>query len=480
MKKYLFTLLLSGIFMMVGSSLFAQEDEFDLTNDIDAGSLIQAGLGYTNIGGDNFISFRLQPELSLGKLAFGLDVPLMFDLTNKKLRTEEFQGGVGVLRMIRYVSWGVKKRDPVYIRVGDITGSYLGFGMLVNNYSNATSFDKRKVGVTYDVLVKNMVGVEGIYGDFDFSSFNFFGIRPYIRPLGATRIPILRTLEVGFTYVSDQDQTKIITDTETVQNNTFLTQSGTTAYAGDIGVQLMNNRFTHITLYAQYGNLPKVESDLLALALENQAAAIEAAEPLSGAPAMMRAYDGGSGFGYGLDFKFKILGDVLRADARVERLSYSNYFMPSFFDAAYEMNKNEKIMSISTIEEKKGIYGSLSITALSKIRIGGSLMIPDEVSEASPAFITLDLDASKLIEKVTLTGTYYKGGLTDLSDAIKLDGRSMAQVRAGYKLYPFLIIGMDYRWTWSVLADGTYEASNYISPYFGFSLPLNLGGNGGE
>lgn len=475
MKKQILALLFTGLFLLfVMPATFAQEDEeFDVSNPLDQASQLAAGLGYTNIGGDNFLGLRIQPELALGKLGFGLDVPLMFNLSTGKLRTEEFQGGVGWLRMVRYVRWGVKKRDPLYIRVGDITGSYLGFGMLINNYSNAVSFDRRKVGVTYDILVKNMVGVEGIYSDFDFASFNLFGIRPYIRPLGTTRIPILRTLEIGFSYVSDNDQTMIVTDSLTIQNNKYLTENGMTGMAGDIGVQLMNNAFTHITLFAQYGRLNKVESAVLDNKLANTYALLPTADQ---ATSLMNQYDAGTGMGAGIDFKFKLLGDVLRADARLERLWYTNHFTPSFFDAVYEMNKDAKIESLSTIEEKKGIYGSVSVTALSKIKVGGSLMIPDAVSEASPAFLELNLDASQLVEKVSLTGTYYKGGLTTMSDALVFDERSMAHVRAGYKLYPFLVIGMDYRWTWSVISDGTYEVSNYISPYFGFNFPFNFGG----
>jgi hypothetical protein len=182
MKKILFNFLGALLFIaLMPFAAISQEEEnpanefsgFDVTNPMAQQSSLGALLGYTDIGGQKFIGMRIQPEFVLGKFAIGLDVPILFNIEdNFKLRTEEFKDGVGWFRMMRYVSWGVKKRDPVYIRVGDLTGSWIGYGILLDNYTNAVSFEKRKVGATFDVLVKNLVGVEGLYSDFDPTSFN--------------------------------------------------------------------------------------------------------------------------------------------------------------------------------------------------------------------------------------------------------------------------------------------------------------------
>ena len=42
------------------------------------------------------------------------------------------------------------------------------------------------------------------------------------------------------------------------------------------------------------------------------------------------------------------------------------------------------------------------------------------------------------------------------------------------------MIGVDYRWTWSKLEDGSFEATHYATPYFGLSIPLNIGNGGGD
>ncbi len=472
-KRTFFTFLLVAL-LLAPAGILAQEEEeadknafgdFDVGNVLDEKSTLSALLGYTNIGGQNYIGMRLQPELALGKLGIGLDVPLLFSLNGEGFRTEEFTSGVGWLRMIRYVRWGVKKRDPVYVRLGDLSGSWIGYGILLDNYTNSTSYEKRKLGITWDILVKNVFGVEGLYSDIDSKSFNLLAIRPYVKPLGATDIPIFRTIDIGFTYITDHDNTEVTTEKHTYAANQYI-KDGVSAWAIDVGIMPLNTSFMQLKLYAQYGSLAKnksTEFEEYRKNLTNEMA--ENAEN----------YKRGSGMGIGADFRFKLLGNVLRIDSRLERLWYKQYFMPQFFNAAYEMNKDVRYETLLNANAKRGVFGSLSVTALDRIRVGGSLMIPDNVSESDPAIVTLNLDASRLTKKIILTGQYVKAGLADLKDAFKLDERSLLTVRAGYKVYKFLVVGVDYKWTWSVMEDGVLKANNYVTPYVGFHMPINLG-----
>ena len=493
MKKIKTYLLITGfIISLMQFNTIAQEETtggddagFDIENSMGESSSLSALLGYSNIGGEQFIGFRVQPEFVIGKFGVGLDIPLMFSLNDGSLRTEEFTDGVGWARLIRYLRWGVKKKDPVYVRVGDLTGSYIGYGMLLDNYTNATSFDKRKVGVTFDILVKNIVGIEGLYSDFDPASTNLLAIRPYVKPLGMTEIPIAKTLDIGFTSVSDHDATVFYTQDEAgneiKHQNTYI-KDGMKGWALDMGVIPLSNQFMRIGLYTQYGKLLKNTSNLLQDTLNIIADNIRTAgeptdNPLVGNTTTGNAYDEGSGFSVGANFNFKLGGNVLRIDTRLERLWYKKFFMPQFFNATYEFGKDTKLLDLTQSDGKKGIYGALSLTMIDKIKVGGTLMIPDNISETAPAILTLNLDASQLIEKIILTGQYVKGGLVDLSDAFDLDDRSLLTARVAYKLNKFLVVGLDYRWTWSKMEDGTFEADHYATPYFGLSIPLNFGGD---
>ncbi len=467
--------LLFAVLLLASTKVLAQEDskdtgknafgDFDVTNVLDEQSYLGAMLGYTSIGGQKYIGLRIQPELAFGKLGVGVDIPLLFSLDGKGLRNEEFTSGVGWLRMIRYVRWGVKKRDPFYIRVGDLTGSWIGYGLLLDNYTNSTSFEKRKLGVTWDILVKNFIGVEGLYSDIDSKSFNLLAIRPYIKPFGNTSIPIIRTMDMGFTYVTDHDNTEVTTDKMTYTPNKYI-KDGVSAWSIDVGFMPISMSFMQLKVYAQYGGLAKNTSE--AFEQYRKGLTGDLAEN-------SKDYDASTGMGVGVDFRFKLLGNVLRVDSRLERLWYKKYFMPQFFNAAYELNKDSRYQELLNADAKRGVYGALSVTALDKIRVGGSLMIPDNISETAPAILTLHLDASRVMEKIVLTGQYVKADLADLKDAFKLDERSLLMIRAGYKVYKFLVVGMDYKWTWSVMEDGTLKADNYATPYIGFHMPINLG-----
>ena len=157
----------------------------------DSLSSIKASFGITNIGGETYAGLRLQPEFRIAKIGFGLDIPVQFNIDTKKFRSEEFKGGIEMLRLIRYFTLGTKKETPIYIRTGDVTGVSLGYGTLINNYSNSPSFEARKYGLNIDFNFKGVVGVEALYSDIKGS--NLLGVRPYVRPLRTTSIPIIKT-----------------------------------------------------------------------------------------------------------------------------------------------------------------------------------------------------------------------------------------------------------------------------------------------
>jgi hypothetical protein len=137
---------------------------------------------------------------------------------------------------------GRKKETPVYVRAGDLTGVSLGFGTLVNNYSNSPSFEYRKWGLNVDFNVKGIVGVEGIYSDI--KGANVLGIRPYVRPLRTTGIPIVKTFEIGYSFVTDKGKNADST-------GYFLKDNGIKAGAIDAVVTFLNKSFIILIVYGQ-------------------------------------------------------------------------------------------------------------------------------------------------------------------------------------------------------------------------------------
>lgn len=436
----------------------------------DSLSMFNSSFGFTQIGDQQYVGMRLQPELAIGKLGVGLDIPLLFNLEDGSLRTEEFERGVGALRLIRYLRYGVKKRDPLYIRMGDITGAYLGYGILMNNYTNSISFERRKLGLNFDVRVADIFGVEGVYSDLNVSSLNLLGIRPYVRPFAKMPIPVVRSLEFGGSYVTDRDQTSQVelTDEETiVRNRTVFFNNGMNAWSADMGVTFLKIPFITVMGAVQYAKLQRNTSDSLATYFDEQIASGAA----DGTP-LADGYQQGDGLSIGINAKMNFIGNLLKVDARIDRLWYSDHFLPQFFDASYEINKDLRMLSLGTAEKMQGIYGVLSATALDKIRVSGSLLMPDEVNAANPAMLQLNAELINMFDHLTLSASYIKTDLVKLEDISTLDDRSLARIRGTYQINKFLMVGADYRWTYSLQESGDFKADHFFMPYFGLSFPL--------
>ena len=418
------------------------------------GNNFTGGFTYTTIGDESFVGMTLSPEFSVSNVGIGLNIPILYGLDSKSIRTEVFTGGVGPARLIRYVRYGVKKRDPIYVKAGQLDGIMIGFGGLVNNYSNTTSFEKRKVGLHFDLNYKGYVGIEGMYSDFDPASINLLVVRPYVRPLSFTDIPIVHTLELGGTFLMDSDQTSTPTSDSTSTTHSF-TGKGLNAFGLDMGITVFKIPFIQIDLFANYSDL-SIKND----SLQSRATVLLGND----------SFVTGSGKSFGANFRLHFIADVLSTDIRIERLIYEDHYLPQLFDAVYELDKDEKIHSLISSEKKGGIYGSLTGHVLQKVKLGGSLMIPDDFSETSPAVVRVHADVERLANKFSLHGSYIKGNLNNLSDAFTLDDQSLAKVRFIYHIHKFLAAGADYYYGFSQVEDGSYQVTKTIIPYFGVSI----------
>ncbi|MBC6411017.1 MAG: hypothetical protein GDA42_11290 [Ekhidna sp.] len=418
------------------------------------GGNFTGGFTYTTIGDETFVGMVLSPEFAVGKVGVGLNVPLLYGSDSQTVRTEIFKGGVGPVRLIRSIRYGTQKREPAYVKVGQLDGTMIGFGGLVNNYSNTVSFEQRKVGLHFDVNYKGYAGLEGMYSDFDFVSQNLLVIRPYVRPMAFTDIPVVSTLEFGATVVSDKDQTSSPASDATNISYTF-TDQGVNAFGLDVGMTVLRKSFIQIDLFANYSNL-SVANDSLQ----------RAATVLIGD----NNFSTGSGLSFGANFRLHFIADVFITDIRLERMSYKDHYLPQFFDVVYETDKDAKIFGLITAGKKNGIYGSLTGHVLQKVQLGGSLMIPDDVSETSPAVVRIHADMERFADKFSFHGSYVKGNLADLGDVFKLDERSLAKLRFIYHINKFLAAGVDYYYAFTRVEGESYEVTKTVMPYFGVSI----------
>ncbi|MCS6821097.1 MAG: hypothetical protein NZ551_04430 [Microscillaceae bacterium] len=454
----------------------------------DSASIFAAPVGLLQIGDETFISTRLQPEFVLGRVGVGLDVPIVYSLTNNKIREEEYRDGIGVLRMIRYVRYGRKGRDKLAFRLGGLYGVSVGHGTLINNYSNAPSFERRKVGVQFDIHPIEYVGVEGLYSDLN--GINIVGIRPYIRPLAFLEdVPVLKNFEIGATYAADFDQYTINARGDRVKNN--FVKDGVVTQSVDLGLFLVKRDNAEVSFFAQYGMMNKntaLESTIQkALAQDPDTAAQNLLKrkglDLDNANTVSRLaqYGNGTALSAGIRAKFQLIANTAWLEARLERYEATANYVPQFFDAFYEIDKDRKLAQVAATQGTGGTYGSLTGLILNKIRLSGVLQLPDLVSAANPAFVRVDLDGTDvIIPNVIAQAQYFKGGFTTFSEAFTLDQRSLLTSRLAYRIFSWAIVGVDYRWTFALVEENgvnRFKAQQYVSPYFAINIPLGGGGN---
>jgi hypothetical protein len=436
-------------------SLFFQNssvgfDNYALRDRYAASNALRIPMGLITINNQQYVGARVQPEFKLGKIGVGMDIPVLFGKTNQALRQNEYQGGN---RLFRYIRFGVRKQDKYFVRIGDLTGEYVGYGALLNNYTNSPSFERRKTGAIFDIRPFEFIGLEGL-------TSNLFGqgmtsLRAYTRPLTTTNIKFLKDIEAGFTYLNDKD----------AQNDsTQFVRSGMRATALDLGLTLSQSSKMQWSIYGQYNTLSKVVSDTL----NRKLASLAKFDPTSGD--FIKNYANGSGLALGTRLKMVAIANQLGFDVRFERLSNSDYYLPQFFSGIYEINKDKQILRLSQARRQGGTFGSLAATFINKVRISGGLLVPDQISINSPAFVRLDADAINIIGGLTLSGHYMKGNLSSLNDAFALDQRSLLATQAMYKFGIFMV-GADYRWTFTPYTNekgkDAIKATEYFMPYAG-------------
>ncbi len=116
------------------------------------------GLGSVTIDGKIYNQIALRPEVKFGKLAISLDVAFYLD-ENGNIRKNEWDEVSDYLDKVYYIRWG-QQGDPFFAKVGALDNVSMGYGILLNGYSNTTEYPQvRKVGV-HTGMQGNKIGWE--------------------------------------------------------------------------------------------------------------------------------------------------------------------------------------------------------------------------------------------------------------------------------------------------------------------------------
>jgi len=157
--------------------------------------------GTVTIDGKVWNQVSLRPVTPIWKFNVAWDLVIYFDhegnVHDENWDFSSFENGKNtVIDKIYYLSYG-RTTDPLYFKIGALDRVDLGYGILVNGYSNAVQYPEvRNIGL--DIRSKNKYGSgQGFVNDFK-QNVGVAGVR--------IKSPKILPLPVAFTIVVDRNQ----------------------------------------------------------------------------------------------------------------------------------------------------------------------------------------------------------------------------------------------------------------------------------
>ncbi|MBN1540603.1 hypothetical protein JW992_00535 [candidate division KSB1 bacterium] len=441
-KKLAVSVLVVGL--LCAQSVYAQLRGSNFGYTGEQGGLLMGGVGFARIGDETYYAIQFRPEFGFGKVGIGLNINLLYDSETGKIRSQDWDSSYDYFRVIRYLRYG-HKFDPIYARVGSLDAAHLGHGFIVNYYTNEASYDERKIGLALDIDFGRF-GVESITSNL--GRAELIGLRGYYRPLyERIAIPIIEHFAVGATFAQDFDP-----DSWTASDD------ATSVYGFDLELPLIRGSRLNSLIYFDWAQIRGYSS------LEEKT----------------RTFGSGQAVGFGLGLGN--LGGLIDLSFKVERRWLGKEFVPAYFDAFYEIERfymtedrveRHKTDYLLGLQEKtKGLFGELVGGLLGdRIRLIGMMSWLDEVpdwygDEEGTGAMHLAAEAIDAFPSIAAHATYDKIRMGALDDLFTLDNRSVARVGLGYKVSPYLILFVDYIWTYEETEPGSriYQPQERIEP----------------
>jgi hypothetical protein len=299
--------------------------------------------GSVSINGTNYAKAVIQPEFDLGKVKFGLYLPIIYtsDLFNPSdwyhpNGNDEWSFGTDkgwkdhplaaawdatsdLVLKFKYFELGEQYKDNFFIKLGNLEDMTLGHGLIMRNYANDSEFPAiRRVGLNLGLGFgeKSKLGLEAIANDL--ADPEIFGGRVFFKPFSGF------ALAFGASGVLDINPTAGLS----------------AATVSSIGDPMMLGAGLDL-------ELPIIKADALnILAFADVAAETEylrEASTVGSGHAPGLAYDliysNGTLSNWGAAAGF--LGNVLFIDYRLEFRYFTGMFQPSLFGSSYDTSRAE-------------------------------------------------------------------------------------------------------------------------------------------
>ncbi|MDP7039454.1 MAG: hypothetical protein QGI45_09865 [Myxococcota bacterium] len=441
------------------------------------------GMGYYNIGGllDGKHYAEVTPSLNFHfpfteskKLTLRAEIPLRILALNRtsdgeapgSIRAEDYDETGDYLKVIKQIRLG-RKEDKLFVNVGRLNGVTVGHGTVMRRYNANLDPDRTRVGFQLDAY-NDYGGFETFMADLALQS-RVIGALGFIKPMALfSDNPIARSLSLGLHYTADLNAPKTLTTAE----------NSLSVATDDYGYPLFSETQVGI-IGADFEVKPirlgnafdlKVYGDLSLIA------------------------NAGNGMTGGLLMRSN-LGSLPYLHAfrvRMEGRTYSNNYLPQYFDGLYEIQKfsfdrgsqsgGQKTKYETVVEAENtgrhfSLYSEAFYALVDRLVVGGGIeSLLDE--GLYNLMLHLEVPASSVIQ---LYFTYYKNFYSDLAKSFaRAEGESFsfesdtvlyANMRVMVLPILFMNAGLKQTYQW----DENYGASGGYNPTMDFVINAQLG-----
>jgi hypothetical protein len=376
--------------------------------------------------------------------------------TDGKLRTEDYNSWYSALRWIDYIRIGHPGED-LYARIGGLNNVSIGHGTIVDNYSNNSSYDDRKIGLVGradmglfggDVLTSDVLLNKGLLAG-----------RGFVRPFQIT--PVLgsswffKNIEIGGTasYDFNPDAVRIIpnhppwvlriTDSTGTRDSVIMDSAHVASplkiYGVDASVMLWQSKNVEGKIYGDF----------------------------------VKIIDFNQGFVFGARSAF-LLDSTTLVDLRIERYLFKNHFLPNYYNSFYERDRYEDDVDTLSYITKATRLADTSSGEGNGFKFGSFFNFSDVV-QVGVTYAHLDNLRYADLLQISLTFphlwwkfygaiNYIRQNIDGPKDYFGIDQNTLASARLSFQPWKFLILNLLARWTFTRDANNHVATQSIIEP----------------
>lgn len=454
------SLILAAIALFSSDALFAQSlaDKLHLDQSpAEAYRGLAVGAGTTIIDGTPYFLLHAAPQVQYGEWGLGLDGDILIS-TSGQFRKQDWDNKYDYIRWFNYASFGFP-HDDFYVRFGGIEHATIGNGTIISDYWNNSSYDDRKLGGQAR-LDLGFIGAEGLASDLFHPGL--IALRPFARPFQL--LPILAdswflsNIQIGATAALDFDTNaaRIIPnhppyvvrepdpanpkDTiDQIVGDSALYPLPLTTYGVDISSMLWKSDKTEGRIYGDYVKFQHFSDGVMI-----------------GARSAFYA------------------ADSVLLDLRAERDLFKDRFVPSYYNSFYERDRFDDqagpaqyITKLTLLNDSAGGNGNGTkmgafLNYYDNVQFQGTYLHLDNLRGED--WMQLEFVLPHLPHDIYFRLIYTREEIAGWNDLFALDDRSVMLGEVTYRLWKWLLLIGDFRWSFAVDDAGHLHTQTVIQP----------------